>query len=309
MSKKYITEMSQLDDFVGKYIRGSEQGTILLAEPVINPVTLRNGRPSMYALVLGKNTGWLQDVLNGRSAIAVSRDENGAHIMSFDEVREFAFEMLDSRKQGREYTDRFLTGPDALKILLDQIDLEEELEKEKVKEKKYIRKLGRISMLLDESENEVCDDMSGEQLILEEEALTNEYHREFEKLRKCRKRIEYISLFLRTGTDSILIREIDILPPQIRAVLKEKLSMLPYTVGNDIADSYREVLVRNLRLEKLYEIGAPGIVIIHEKKMLQAAVNDLVLGEKWRTADGEDAKEHTGAAGLADLLTASVPMF
>ena len=46
----------------------------------------------------------------------------------------------------------------------------------------------------------------------------------------------------------------------------------------DLEEKYRRVINRRGRLERLVEMRAPEIVIRHERRILKAAVDDLVAG-------------------------------
>src|SRR5699024_7168353 len=56
---------------------------------------------------------------------------------------------------------------------------------------------------------------------------------------------------------------------------------------SDLNDLYRRVINRNNRLKRLLDLGAPGIIVQNEKRMLQEAVDALVdNGRRGRPVTG-----------------------
>src|SRR5699024_7926499 len=58
-------------------------------------------------------------------------------------------------------------------------------------------------------------------------------------------------------------------------------------ISSDLNDLYRRVINRNNRLKRLLDLGAPGIIVQNEKRMLQEAVDSLVdNGRRGRAVTG-----------------------
>ena len=56
---------------------------------------------------------------------------------------------------------------------------------------------------------------------------------------------------------------------------------------SDMNDLYRRVINRNNRLKRLLDLGAPGIIVQNEKRMLQEAVDALIdNGRRGRPVTG-----------------------
>ena len=56
---------------------------------------------------------------------------------------------------------------------------------------------------------------------------------------------------------------------------------------SDLNDLYRRVINRNNRLKRLLDLGAPGIIVQNEKRMLQEAVDALIdNGRRGRPVTG-----------------------
>ena len=74
----------------------------------------------------------------------------------------------------------------------------------------------------------------------------------------------------------MILEVLPVLPADLRPIL-----VLPggRFASSDLNDLYRRVIIRNNRLKKLMEIGAPEIIIRNEKRMLQEAVDALIDNE------------------------------
>ena len=71
----------------------------------------------------------------------------------------------------------------------------------------------------------------------------------------------------------MILEAIPVIPPDLRP-------MVPLDGGrfatSDLNDLYRRVINRNNRLKRLFELGAPEVIIRNEKRMLQEAVDALI---------------------------------
>src|SRR5699024_12608813 len=64
-----------------------------------------------------------------------------------------------------------------------------------------------------------------------------------------------------------------VIPPEIRPMVQLDGGRF---ATSDLNDLYRRVINRNNRLKRLLDLGAPGIIVINEKRMLQEAVDALI---------------------------------
>jgi len=88
------------------------------------------------------------------------------------------------------------------------------------------------------------------------------------------KRLKIAEAFRESGNSpaEMMVDVLPVLPPDLRP-------LVPLDGGrfatSDLNDLYRRVINRNNRLKRLLELGAPGIIIRNEKRMLQESVDAL----------------------------------
>ena len=63
-----------------------------------------------------------------------------------------------------------------------------------------------------------------------------------------------------------------VFPPDLRPLVPLEGGRF---ASSDLNELYRRVLNRNIRLQRLIEIDAPGVIIKNEKRMLQESVDAL----------------------------------
>ena len=159
---------------------------------------------------------------------------------------------LLSEREYREYYDKFgntftaKMGAEAIKELLQQVDLNSELE--------MLRK--------------------------ELETATGQ------RLTRAIKRLEVVEAFRHSGNDPswMILDVLPIIPPEIRPMVQLDGGRF---ATSDMNDLYRRVINRNNRLKRLLDLGAPGIIVQNEKRMLQEAVDALIdNGRRGRPVTG-----------------------
>ena len=146
---------------------------------------------------------------------------------------------------------KFGIGAEAVKNLLESVDLDKEVEVIKAQLKE-----------------------SGSQKL---------------KRQKLLKRLDVVESFRKSGNrpEWMVLSVLPVIPPDLRPMLQ--LDGGRYA-ASDMNELYRRVLTRNIRLKKLKEIGAPAVILINEKRMLQEAVDALI-------DNGRRSKPVTGAGG------------
>jgi DNA-directed RNA polymerase subunit beta' len=88
------------------------------------------------------------------------------------------------------------------------------------------------------------------------------------------KRLKVVEAFRQSGNrpEWMIVSVIPVLPPDLRP-------LVPLEGGrfatSDLNDLYRRVINRNHRLKKLMQLKAPDVILRHEKRMLQEAVDVL----------------------------------
>jgi DNA-directed RNA polymerase subunit beta' len=92
---------------------------------------------------------------------------------------------------------------------------------------------------------------------------------------KATKRLRLVDGMKRSGikTEWMILKILPVIPPDLRPMVQ--LSGGRFATS-DLNDLYRRVINRNNRLKHLMELGAPGIILRNEKRMLQEAVDSLI---------------------------------
>lgn len=113
------------------------------------------------------------------------------------------------------------------------------------------------------------------------------------------KILEVVEAFRNSGNkpEWMILDVIPVIPPDLRPMVQLDGGRF---ATSDLNDLYRRVINRNNRLKRLFELGAPDIIIRNEKRMLQESVDALI-------DNGRRGRAITGAAGrklksLSDML-------
>jgi len=96
-----------------------------------------------------------------------------------------------------------------------------------------------------------------------------------QRRRKASKQLRLVEAFRRSGNkpEWMIMTVLPVLPPDLRPMIQLDGSRF---ATSDLNDLYRRVINRNNRLRHLLDMGAPGIIIRNEKRMLQEAVDSLI---------------------------------
>ena len=100
------------------------------------------------------------------------------------------------------------------------------------------------------------------------------------------KRIDILDAFQKSGNkpEWMILDCVPVIPPDLRPMIQLDGGRF---ATSDLNDLYRRVINRNNRLKKLIDLGAPGIIIQNEKRMLQEAVDSLFdNGRRGRSVTG-----------------------
>src|SRR5699024_4971755 len=100
------------------------------------------------------------------------------------------------------------------------------------------------------------------------------------------RRLEVMEAFRNSGNDPawMVMDVLPVIPPEIRPMVQLDGGRF---ATSDLNDLYRRVINRNNRLKRLLDLGAPGIIVQNEKRMLQEAVDALVdKGRRGRPVTG-----------------------
>ena len=100
------------------------------------------------------------------------------------------------------------------------------------------------------------------------------------------KRLDVLDAFYKSNQrpEWMILDCIPVIPPDLRPMIQLDGGRF---ATSDLNDLYRRVINRNNRLKKLIDLGAPGIIIQNEKRMLQEAVDALFdNGRRGRSVTG-----------------------
>ena len=221
-------------------VRRERMGHIELAAPVTH-IWYFKGIPSRMGLLLDMSPRSLEEIIYFASYAVIKPGPTGLEP-----------KQLLSEREYREYYDKFgntftaKMGAEAIKELLQQVDLNAELE--------MLRK--------------------------ELETATGQ------RLTRAIKRLEVVEAFRHSGNDPswMILDVLPIIPPEIRPMVQLDGGRF---ATSDMNDLYRRVINRNNRLKRLLDLGAPGIIVQNETRMLQEGVDALIdNGRRGRPVTG-----------------------
>ncbi len=221
-------------------VRRERMGHIELAAPVSH-IWYFKGIPSRMGLLLDMSPRSLEEIIYFASYAVIKPGASGLETKQLLTEREY-----------REYKSKFgndfvaKMGAEAIRDLLFQVDLEEEL------------KLLRTEL----------------------ETATGQ------RLTRAIKRLEVVESFRHSGNEPtwMVLDVLPIIPPEIRPMVQLDGGRF---ATSDLNDLYRRVINRNNRLKRLLDLGAPGIIVQNEKRMLQEAVDALIdNGRRGRPVTG-----------------------
>ncbi len=197
---------------------------------------------------------------------------------SFDEFRDLhPRKIIEDEMLWRELKDRYGDyfdggmGADALKQLINRIDLDEEEVK--------------LKDLIDPS-------TGGRPLSAQ-------------RKQKAIKRLKIVSAFNRrderenrvNDPRAMILDVVPVIPPELRPMVQLDGGRF---ATSDLNDLYRRVINRNNRLKRLLDLGAPEIIVNNEKRMLQEAVDALFdNGRRGRPVTGPGNRP---LKSLSDML-------
>ena len=212
-------------------VRRERMGHIELATPVSH-IWFFKGVPSRMGLVLDMSPRDLEEVLYFVSYVVL--DPGAAPLEKKQTISDKEYRAY-YEKYGNTF--RVGMGAEAIKELLENVDMEAEVEtiKKEIAEIKDSTSQRRIRLI---------------------------------------KRLDVLSALLESGNrpEWMILTALPVIPPELRPMIQLDGGRF---ATSDLNDLYRRVINRNNRLKKLMELGAPSIIIQNEKRMLQEAVDAL----------------------------------
>ena len=212
-------------------VRRERMGHIELAAPVSH-IWYFKGIPSRIGQMLEISQKRLEEVLYFTKYIVI--DPGNTELIKGQLLTEKDYSEMQEKYDEDEF--RAGMGAEAIKELLEEIDLDK---------------------LSEELKTELKDLPAGQKRI------------------KLLKRLEIVEAFRTSGNrpEWMILEAIPVIPPDIRPMVL--LDGGRYATS-DLNDLYRRVINRNNRLKKMLELEAPDIIVRNEKRMLQEAVDALI---------------------------------
>ena len=212
-------------------VRRERMGHIELATPVSH-IWFFKGIPSRMGLVLDMSPRDLEEVLYFVSYVVL--DPGSAPLEKKQTISDKEYRAY-YEKYGNTF--RVGMGAEAIKELLEQVDLQKEVD------------------IIKKEIDDIKDATSQKRIRLV-------------------KRLDVLDAFLESGNrpEWMILDVLPVIPPELRPMIQLDGGRF---ATSDLNDLYRRVINRNNRLKKLMELGAPSIIIQNEKRMLQEAVDAL----------------------------------
>ncbi|MAZ76542.1 MAG: DNA-directed RNA polymerase subunit beta' [Micavibrio sp.] len=227
-------------------VRRERMGHIELASPVAHIWFLKS-LPSRMGLMTDMTLKALEKVLYFEAYIVVEPGMTPLKPMQLLSEEEF----MDAQDEYGEENFRAGIGAEAIKEILMNLDLEEEL----ANAEEDLRETGSEA-----------------------------------KRKKLVKRIKLLEAFIASGTrpEWMILDVVPVLPPELRPLVPLDGGRF---ATSDLNDLYRRVINRNNRLKRLMELRAPDIIVRNEKRMLQESVDALFdNGRRGRVITGANKR-------------------
>jgi DNA-directed RNA polymerase subunit beta' len=213
-------------------VRRERMGHIELASPVVHVWYLKN-TPSYLSLILDITVKLLERVIYFDAYIVIAQGNSPypvKTIISFSEYLSY------KNKHADDIFFEVGTGAEAIKKILEKIDLELEVALLQEEYKKTSALIAKLRIM---------------------------------------KRIRIFTNFLssKTRPEWMILSVLPVLPPDLRPLVPLEGGRF---ASSDLNELYRRIINRDIRLKRLIEIQAPNIIIKNEKRMLQESVDALI---------------------------------
>jgi DNA-directed RNA polymerase subunit beta' len=219
-------------------VRRERLGHIELASPCSH-VWFFKGLPSRIGHLLDIPLRELEKVLYFESHIVVADqkelDALGLPLKERELITDERYRQLKHEFPGKINEEIVMMGAEAIKKLLQKVDVEE---------------------LAEELRHKMKTEASQQKRL------------------KYSKRLKVVDAFRKSGNrpEWMILDVIPVLPPELRPLVPLDGGRF---ATSDLNDLYRRVINRNNRLAKLIELKAPEVIVRNEKRMLQEAVDAL----------------------------------
>jgi DNA-directed RNA polymerase subunit beta' len=252
-------------------VRRHRMGFIELLSPVTHVWYLK-GIPSYLSLFLKRKLKILEEVIYFNSSLNIGTSK----IKNLKTNNNIEANLLNISNNDYILQKKSKIGAEAIKFLLDKLSLNNEIIKD------------RLALSL----------LDNDYTFYEE---PTEYSRinKNEKREKLIRRIRLIENFLATDSNPnwMILDILPVIPAGLRPMVQLDGGRF---ATSDLNELYRRVINRNNRLERLFKLYAPLIIIYNEKRMLQEAIDALIdNGKRGRKALGTNNRS---LKSLSDII-------
>ena len=274
-------------------VRRERMGHIALAAPVMHTWFLRS-TPSRIGLLLDESVQKIEKVIYYAAYIVTKVDDEKRKIAMEDVNKEFHSKESSTDTKRSELKTAVNEARDFLASLRPGRVLGEE---------EFIKFGRRFSHVFSvgaggEGVRKVLEgiDLVKEAKHIEKELVDTKDATRTKKLLRRLKLVRSMNMN-NIRPEWMVLTILPVIPPDLRPMVA--LDGGRYATS-DLNDLYRRVINRNNRLKKLVELGAPDVIMINEKRMLQEAVDALIDNTR------ASARQSTGAKrplrSLSDML-------
>ncbi len=228
-------------EFTSSKVRRERMGFIALGSPVVHSWYLRN-TPSKIALLLKEKSKDIEEIVY--SSKYYITDVYNDEIISDDLKAGLIITEQKKFSYDRQYPGQFraITGAQAIKELLQKVDLEAKMK-------------------------EIRNDLKTATKQEKEKAI---------------KRLEIVEAFYNSEDNKpewMVMDVVPVIPPDLRPMVQLEGGVFATT---DLNELYHKILTRNESLKKFYNLpySAPEILIKNQKRLLQEAVDSLIDNSK-----------------------------
>lgn len=249
-------------------VRRHRMGYIELVSPVTHVWYLK-GIPSYLSLLVKYKLKVLEEIIYFNSYLLINTENKKNNLENDPKIYFSEEEILLFENKNKKI------GAEAIKSLLENIDLNKEIIK------------NRLALSLNDY---------GQKKIEKNKDPNNEYKDTREKIIR---RIRLIENFISTGSKPswMILDAIPVIPPGLRPMVQLDSGRF---ATSDLNELYRRLITRNNRLARLLKMFAPSIVVHNEKRLLQEAIDTLIdNGKRGRKALGANNRP---LKSLSDII-------
>ena len=258
-------------------VRRHRMGYIDLISPVTHVWYLK-GMPSYLSLILRRRLKTIEEIIYFNNYLLLKNSDKNKPIKtitnSIKTNLKYEKDLSNTNLYNYKEENQPKIGAEAIKYLLTNIDLKQELIK------------NRLALSLIDSKHKFLDQKL-------------ESNPTKDTRQKIIKRIRLIENFLATGSNPswMVLDVIPVIPPGLRPMVQLDGGRF---ATSDLNELYRRVITRNNRLGRLLRIYAPSIIVHNEKRMLQESIDSLIdNGKRGRKAVGANNR---ALKSLSDII-------